>query len=37
LVEKEYKYVKANNIPYETFSDGDVYIVDGEKQIKVYV
>ncbi len=28
LVEKEYKYVKKNNIPYKTFSDGDVYVVD---------
>lgn len=31
-VEKEYNYVVENNIPYKTFRDGDVYLVDGEEQ-----
>ncbi|HSW99477.1 MAG TPA: Type 1 glutamine amidotransferase-like domain-containing protein [Patescibacteria group bacterium] len=29
LVEKEYNYVRANDVPYKTFQDGDVYVVDG--------
>jgi dipeptidase E len=35
LVEKEYEYVRENNIPYKTFSDGNVYIVDGSAQGKL--
>lgn len=31
-VEKEYNYVVENNIPYKTFRDGDVYVVDGERE-----
>lgn len=31
-VEKEYEFVVNNNIPYKTFKDGDVYLVDGEQQ-----
>jgi len=34
LVEKEYEYIKANNIPFQTFIDGNVYIVDGSTQTK---
>lgn len=30
-VEKEYNYVVSNNIPYKTFKDGDVYLVDGNE------
>ena len=29
LVEKEYEYVKSRDIPFRTFSDGDVYLVNG--------
>jgi dipeptidase E len=32
-VEKWYDYVKSNNIPFKTFKDGDVYIVDGDNQL----
>jgi dipeptidase E len=32
LVEKEYEYVCKNNIKHRTFKDGDVYIVDGERE-----
>ncbi len=35
LVEKEYGYVKANNIPFKTFRDGNVYIIDGADQSKL--
>lgn len=30
-VDKEIEYCKENNIPYETLSDGEVIIIDGEK------
>jgi len=32
LVEEEYDYVCKNNIKHKTFKDGDVYLVDGEKE-----
>lgn len=32
LVEKEYEYVCKNNIKHKTFKDGDVYIIDGERE-----
>ncbi len=35
LVEKEYEHVKASGIPYKTFSDGNVYLIDGSKQTKL--
>jgi dipeptidase E len=35
LVEKEYEYVKANNIPFKTFSDGNVYLVNGSEHTKL--
>lgn len=37
LVEKEYEYVRTNDIHYKTFSDGDVYIIDGQTQTKLSV
>jgi dipeptidase E len=32
LVEEEYAYVLAHNIPHKTFRDGDVYVVEGTKE-----
>lgn len=34
-VEKEYEYVKSKNLPYKTFRDGDVYLVNGPHQEKL--
>ncbi len=31
-VEKEYEYVKSKGRKFKTFSDGDVYIVDGSRE-----
>lgn len=33
MVEKEYAYVKANKIKHKTFHDGQVYIVNGSRQL----
>jgi dipeptidase E len=35
LVEKEYEYVKAESIPFKTFSDGEVFLIDGSSQSKL--
>jgi dipeptidase E len=32
LVEKEYEYVRENNIEHKTFKDGDVYLIDGSRE-----
>ncbi len=37
LVEKEYEYVCKNNIKHKTFKDGDVYLVDGEREEVLFI
>jgi dipeptidase E len=32
-VEKEVEYLKENNLPYKTLKDGEVIVVDGNKEI----
>jgi len=32
MVEKEVEYLENNNIPYKTLSDGEVIIVDGDRE-----